>query len=58
MKKSEPDPDLFARLEFLLAMTKRKYSGAELAILARVTLGQPVSADELSLTGQGYNRAL
>lgn len=58
MKTPEPDPDLFARLEFLLAMTKRKYSGAELAILTRVTLGQPVSADELRLTGQGYNRAL
>ncbi len=58
MKQPEPDPDLFARLEFLLAMTKRKYSGAELAILTRVTLGQPVSANELGLTGQGYNRAL
>lgn len=58
MKQPEPDPDLFARLEFLLAMTKRKYSGAEIAILTRVTLGQPVSADELGLTGQGYNRAL
>nr|MBP9893501.1 hypothetical protein [Planctomycetota bacterium] len=58
MKNPEPDPDLFARLEFLLAMTKRKYSGAEIAILTRVTLGQPVSADELGLTGQGYNRAL
>lgn len=58
MKQSEPDLDLFARLEFLLAMTKRKYSGAEMAILTRVTLGQPVSADELGLTGQGYKRAL
>lgn len=58
MKSPEPDPDLYARLEFLLIMTKRRYSGAELAILTRVTLGQPVSSRELGLTGQGYKRAL
>lgn len=58
MKAPEPDPDLLARFEFIIAMTRQKLSGAELAILTRITLGQRVSSRILGLSSQGYNRAL
>lgn len=58
MKAPEPDADLLARLELLVAKAKRKLSGAEFAILTLVVLGQRVSSGVLGLTRQGYKRAL
>lgn len=58
MKAPEPDPGLLARLEFLISKTTQKLSGAQLAILTRITLGQRVSRQILGLSGQGYNLAL
>jgi hypothetical protein len=50
--------ELYARLQFLAAMTREGLPGAELAIVVRLTLGQTVSARELGLSRQGFKRAV
>lgn len=58
MNEHEFQCDLLPRLRLLVAAAKMKLAGAELSELVLVTLEQSISARELNLTRQGYNRAL
>lgn len=58
MNEHEPHNELLARLQLLVVAAKMKLAGAELSELVLVTLEQSISARELNLSRQGYNRAL